>query len=233
VAVSGSDRDELERVRELVAAERARASSPDAARDAAQEAVRGNLAALLANAPAPLSPGTQSESPRLFTRGQVGALGGALFGIGVAIGAVGGRGEHLEARPVPVPVASVAPVPDPPPAGSVIVEAPPSVAPSATVSPPAKAQASARPAVVTSTEDALIDAAREALARGIPAEALAATDEHARRYPAGALTEEREALAIQALVALGRRREAGNRAGEFRKRWPDSLLRRAVDRSLE
>lgn len=85
---------------------------------------------------------------------------------------------------------------------------------------------------IPNTEDAWIDTAREALSRGLPADCLRATNEHSRRYPNGALVEEREALAIQALAALGRRRQAGNRAGDFRKRWPDSLHLPAVDRSL-
>ncbi len=77
-------------------------------------------------------------------------------------------------------------------------------------------------------ERGLLDVARGALARGEPGEALAAVDRHSHDYPDGALFEEREALAIKALVALGRRDEARARARSFEQRFPNGLLLRAV-----
>lgn len=77
-------------------------------------------------------------------------------------------------------------------------------------------------------ERSLLDVARSALARGEAAEALDAVDRHARDYPDGALVEEREALAIKALMALGRRDEARERAARFELRFPNGLLLRAV-----
>ena len=72
-------------------------------------------------------------------------------------------------------------------------------------------------------ERALLDVSRAALAGGAPAEALAAAERHARSYPNGALAEEREVMAIRALVALGRRSEARVRATEFEQQHPRAL----------
>lgn len=77
-------------------------------------------------------------------------------------------------------------------------------------------------------ERALLDVARRSLASGDPNAALAASDRHAKEYPGGALVEEREAIAIKSLVALGRSDEAKARAGAFERRFPSSLLLRAV-----
>ncbi len=83
------------------------------------------------------------------------------------------------------------------------------------------------------TENALIDRATTALARGRPAQALDALREHATRFPRGQQVQEREALWIQTLVRIGRHDEARARGERFRARWPRSPLRRAVDATLE
>jgi hypothetical protein len=75
--------------------------------------------------------------------------------------------------------------------------------------------------------------ARGALARGEANEALAAAGRHASEYPAGSLVEEREAIAIKALVALGRRDEARARAVEMERRFPNGLMLRAVKSAVE
>lgn len=77
-------------------------------------------------------------------------------------------------------------------------------------------------------ERGLLDVARAALARGEAAEALTAVDRHGREYPDGMLVEEREALAIKALVVLRRRDEARTRAKRFEHRFPHSLMLHAV-----
>lgn len=63
--------------------------------------------------------------------------------------------------------------------------------------------------------------AQDAL-RGQPAEALAIADEHARRYPSGMLAQEREVIAIEALVKSGRTADARARAARFEQRFPGS-----------
>jgi hypothetical protein len=63
------------------------------------------------------------------------------------------------------------------------------------------------------------------------AAALATTEEHARRYPRGVLVQEREAIAVRALVLLRRTDEARARVDRFRQRFPDSLLLPALESS--
>lgn len=73
-------------------------------------------------------------------------------------------------------------------------------------------------------ERRLLDLARGALEREEPQAALDATSQHERSYPNGALVQEREAMAIRALVLLHRASEARVRAVRFRGRFPQSLL---------
>lgn len=55
-----------------------------------------------------------------------------------------------------------------------------------------------------------------------PTRALALADEHPSRFPAGVLAQEREVIAIDALVKLHRTAEARTRAAAFRTRYPSS-----------
>jgi hypothetical protein len=81
-------------------------------------------------------------------------------------------------------------------------------------------------------ERALLDRARQALARGDTEDAERSLELHTRRYPIGLLLEEREALAIKVLVDLGRREEARRRAGKFKERYPRSLFGPSVDEAI-
>ncbi len=78
----------------------------------------------------------------------------------------------------------------------------------------------------------LLRSARQALV-GDPAQALALAQEHARRFPRGMLAQEREAIAVEALVRLGRRREARARARGFFAAYPSSPYRSRIERLLE
>jgi hypothetical protein len=71
------------------------------------------------------------------------------------------------------------------------------------------------------TEGALLLRARQELSSD-PSDALALTQEHARRFPFGTLLQEREVLAIEALARLGRTAEARRRLDAFRSRFPQS-----------
>jgi hypothetical protein len=71
------------------------------------------------------------------------------------------------------------------------------------------------------TEGSLLLRARQELASD-PSDALALTQEHARRFPSGGLVQEREVLAIEALARLGRTSEAQRRLEAFRARFPRS-----------
>jgi hypothetical protein len=83
-----------------------------------------------------------------------------------------------------------------------------------------------------SKERAILDIAKVALGRGDAASALARIEEHARAFPRGALSEEREALAIQALASSGRLSEAKTRAARFGKSFPRSVLLPAIQASV-
>ncbi len=67
----------------------------------------------------------------------------------------------------------------------------------------------------------LVSRAQKAV-KSTPAEALRLCEEHARRFPRGSLSQEREALAIEALFVLGRRDEAKSRAARFKQAYPAS-----------
>ena len=81
-------------------------------------------------------------------------------------------------------------------------------------------------------ERALLDIARAAAARGEPALAFERAERHRRQFPHGRLAEEREALAIRALIALGRSDEARARANAFRASYPNSFLTPVIDSAL-
>jgi hypothetical protein len=82
-------------------------------------------------------------------------------------------------------------------------------------------------------EQALLDVARAALARGNADGAIAALGRHAQRWPHGLLAEERDVVWIQALAGAGRRDEALERATRFRRDRPGSVFTSALDRALE
>ncbi len=78
----------------------------------------------------------------------------------------------------------------------------------------------------------LLDAARVALASGEANEAVRLAERHRRDFPAGALVEEREAIATKALVDAHRPAEAKVRGAAFEKRFPQSAMLRSVKSSL-
>jgi hypothetical protein len=79
----------------------------------------------------------------------------------------------------------------------------------------------------TPTEIALLREARLALKRS-PATALELTDQHTRTYPGGKLVQERELIAVSALMALGRRTAALGRAAHFEQAFPQSPYRKQL-----
>lgn len=93
---------------------------------------------------------------------------------------------------------------------------------------PALAPVPTRPTQDPVAELALLEAAQSALATS-PARALAIAQQHARRFPDGALAQEREVIVIDALVRLDRAPDAEARARRFDARWPSSAHRRRID----
>ncbi len=95
----------------------------------------------------------------------------------------------------------------------------------ATPKAPPKASATAAPATPSEGEEIALLARAQKELRGNPQQALSLCDEHASRYRAGAFGEEREAVAIEALVYLHREGEAQTRFRAFGERWPTSSHR--------
>ena len=81
-------------------------------------------------------------------------------------------------------------------------------------------------------ELALLDAAQHAL-RDEPEQALARAEEHAARYPHGEFEQEREVLAIEALLRMGHDDAAAQRARRFIARYPESSYRVRVEQQLQ
>jgi hypothetical protein len=106
------------------------------------------------------------------------------------------------APPLPAPIEpTVEPVP---------------VAPTATAAPAATASAHA-----DENEISILEDSEDAL-QSNPGRALAQVERHAARYPHGALAQEREVIAIEALLRLGRSDEAHLRAARFERDYPRS-----------
>lgn len=82
-------------------------------------------------------------------------------------------------------------------------------------------------AAAAPSEIELLREARLAL-RSSPASALAVTEQHGRLYPRGKLTQERELIAISALMALGRRTAALSRVSAFERAFPGSPYRKQI-----
>jgi len=80
-------------------------------------------------------------------------------------------------------------------------------------------------------EVALLERANRALAKS-PALALTLAEEHARRFPASGMDQEREVIAITALVDLGQRSEAQKRAGRFSRAHAGSVYQARIDKAL-
>ena len=173
--------------------------------------------------------------------GGAGALGskialGVAFAVGVAAGVVGDRA--IVDRPAPMTAPStVTTIVIPAVTASASSEAvpvgelPSAPMPSASIGskPASEPVPSARG---LAAERALLDVARSALARGEAAEALSAAERHRREYADGALVEEREAIAIKALVALGRKEEAAQRLTNLEKTHPNSIVLRAAKKAV-
>jgi hypothetical protein len=96
---------------------------------------------------------------------------------------------------------------------------------------PSASQAKSKPSADTSAEAEvkLLERAQDALRTKTPAEALALCDEHARTFPRGMLVQERERIAIEALVKAGKKDEAKARAARFKARFPGSSHTRRIE----
>jgi hypothetical protein len=165
-----------------------------------------------------------------------------IVGVGVALGVVAGtawkigHAPHKMSEPAAVAV-SAAPAMLP----SSAAEAP---TPNITVAPTDDTpivpdEAAKRPASAPTANDrdarnsglseaALLDAARAAV-KGDPQRALSLTLEFGRRFPKSLLTQEREVIAIEALVRLNNGTAARARADRFARSFPGSAHQQKID----
>ena len=232
----------------LLESERRAPSAPAEAR----ERVRSRLAlAVGAAAVGAAGSATANGTPPLGTTAlkaapTVGKLLALKVGLGVAAAIGVGIGAHVLLTKSPAPVAAPAVAPTPVTergerserkrGNAEPVATPP--APEATSIEPPSLPAPSTPAHKhagvgdLAGERALLESARSALAEGDPARAQKMLERHAQRFPRGQLAEEREGLAVRALVAAGRPDEARARAQAFERRWPRSIFLPAVEAAL-
>ncbi len=78
----------------------------------------------------------------------------------------------------------------------------------------------------------LLQSAKAALADR-PAETIQLVNDHTRHFPSGILVQEREVIAIEALLRTGKTADAHARAQSFMKTYPKSAHRRRVAALLE
>jgi hypothetical protein len=215
----------------LIRQERARRGPPPVLKAQVLERIRASLQ------PAAVLPqqGSRAGNPRVIPRttlAYVSTLALALIGASALLaGRMSSIARNASVVVVPSAASSVVvatahgPAADPPVAATpatahTAAEAAPTVAPH-------------RSASSTTwhfyAEQELLDRARTLLLEGEPAAALKAIDVHRRRFPQGVLSEERDALQIEALGSAGRTDEGCRAARAFHGAHPGSLLGRAVE----
>jgi hypothetical protein len=206
-----------------------------AAPDAALDRVWSRVAVVALPSP----PGAGAHAGAAASRGWLASHAAGVAAATFVLGGLAGAGIHAIVQKPPAErivyadrvVPGVPAVPAPP-----VVAPVPSAVPTVDTSPTPRASSHAPAPSATSSlaaERALLDDARGALGAGDAGKALALADEHGRRFPRAQLGEEREAIAIQALVALGRNDEARARAARFRAVAPNSLFMPAIDAALQ
>jgi len=231
----------------------ARGPAPDPARLASLGLALGLQVPAAIAPPAPLAPApaTPLASPAAVAAG-VGAAKVALTGIAavgvaaaVAVGGFGvGRGKAPPpTRPIPAVVETFeARAPEPFEEAALPIDE--SAAPAPAAAPASRRRHHARPAPAAPVAAAPLDVASrlreeaalvqraERLLDADPAGALRLVDERRRRFPTGALDQEAEVVAIDALLRLGRRADAAARARTFEAAHAGSLHARRIKRLM-
>jgi hypothetical protein len=173
-------------------------------------------------------------------------LGGKAAALALATTAAISTAVFVATREVPATTPASAPAPSAPPASPrAVTRAAPDVVPAPTPAPvepvlAPRTDESApsvaprpRTAVSALAEEArLLERARAELdAR--PARAIEILREHERRFPEAVLDAEHEVIAVEALVKVGRRKEARARAERALARHPGGLYAEQMRRVLE
>jgi hypothetical protein len=216
-----------------------RSSLEAGARDVAGPERLARIAARLPIGPVGMGPPAAPAVPSVLS----GAVIGAALGLAVVGGGWLASPRTADPRPPaqPVPSATVTPMapaplqltptttpaprprlpserPAPPPSGTL--------GPAASVGPAATGPEPEAPAL--ESEASILGRAQDALS-GNPALALALTDLHLARYPGGRLGQDREVIAVAALLGMGRAAEARARATRFVAAFPASADRRRLN----
>ncbi len=186
--------------------------------DVERVAIKHKLAATIA---APAAATTTIASTKLLWIAAAAAAIAAAAGIWWATQ----RSEPASTPPAP----SIEPAPMIAPEPTITTTSPEPAPPSARETPSTNAPSAQAPAGPSQTE--LLAQAWQALATR-PAESLRLVELDAKLHAKGALGEERDALQVQALAALGRRDDAKTLATRFLARYPQSVHRKAVEGSL-
>ncbi len=116
---------------------------------------------------------------------------------------------------------------DAPTAASVLRSPGPMLAPSDNIA----SAASAFPPANLARETQLLEQARQLLGSN-PTLALNVLEQHRHEFPNGVLELERELLSVDALLRLGRRAEAQQRAAQMRARAPGSIYERRLSQLM-
>jgi hypothetical protein len=221
------------RVLDMVEVERTRPRAPDGAKTNVAARLRASIAAAGES-------GAEGTSPTRAAAGRMGRAGShaIAFAAGGIVGAaVCARVVATRVTPARSDGAVVEQTEQTVESGSVSSGSVFSADNAGPVPPAVPRSAPAREAVAPESdlraERALLDKARAALGRGENDACLASVKAHADSFPRGRLGEEREALAIKALVNLGRAGEARQRGARFRAHYPRSLLLPAVESALD
>lgn len=220
-------------------------SAPNApAADGSPPAADGGEVASVADLGGAASGAGASISPLAALAAKPALLATAAFALGAGAG-VGGTlylssdTAATESRPVAALVVAadaapaILPTPDARAPAPIDANPVPQVDPQeiATVAPPVKTAPLSRDQTLAS-ERAFLELARTAITRGDAATALQSLKKHARLHRRGQLSEERDALWVQALV-LNKSFELAKKKGiSFRKKYPQSLFLPVVNHVL-
>jgi hypothetical protein len=227
----------------LVSALKAAAPNPGAEQEL-QRAIQSRLAvSMLGATPVPnvdhvVSTTAPSVAPKAaisLSKAQLAGWAGSIFSLGVLAGLgashlpswsgaaqVAVNPSRIGTTDVPSPVPSLASAVGVAPEQLALVESMPTKPVALSSASPLEAGSS------LAQERRILDEARQALARGQPAEGTAPLERHVARFPKGILTEEREALYVRVLAALGNHAAALARAEAFQRRFPNSIFYPAV-----
>jgi RNA polymerase sigma-70 factor (ECF subfamily) len=241
-------KDRLRRAREVLRARMhvdltvASASERRAATGIAKAAAAAVLAAVLAALPRAALAGTGGEvgtTSAARSGASKLALAGAVSA-GIAIGVAADRliaSEPFGASPRHEVAAAPAPVETSPLPADAGVGAIAAVITGASTPGDVRQASTSTPGLPVAganSEADLIERARRALRSGRAAGAVRGLMTHERRFPDGQLAEERDILLIEAYLANGDRRLAGERLAHYRRSYPSGLHRqRAADAARE